>query len=320
MAGEWIKFESSTLEKPEVWAISQSLNIDPDAVIGKLLHVWIWFDQHTEEGNAPSVTKMLLDRKVGVIGFCDAVISAGWMIEIEDEANPAATIIQLPNFDRHNGKTAKKRASTAKRVANHKAKVTQQSEKGNAASVSGALPKEEKRREEKNNNKTLDQSAIDQCFESFWSAGMRKINKKKTQPLFEKIITKHAKPDGPTVFDLTAQLVADIHNRLSAGQLGFAEMHPTTYLNGERWNDEIPTPQQQSATEQPRSASERVRAAVSAKAANRDRAGSAGGGFGGQAVADDGGHVRPQVCESVRGNTAGHLGEVLEGDFRPANC
>ena len=138
MAGDWIKFEIGTSDKPEVWAIAQSLNIDPDAVVGKLLRVWSWFDQHTEAGNAPCVTKMLLDRLVGVTGFCDCVVGAGWMVD--DGIN-----IGLPNFDRHNGKTAKNRALTAKRVANHKRKTN---DGGNAEVTQDALPREEKRRED----------------------------------------------------------------------------------------------------------------------------------------------------------------------------
>lgn len=69
MAGDWIKFEICTPDKAEVWQIADTLSIDPDAVVGKLLRVWIWFDQQTENGNAPSVTKKLLDRSVGVLGF-----------------------------------------------------------------------------------------------------------------------------------------------------------------------------------------------------------------------------------------------------------
>lgn len=140
MAGDWLKVETSTPDKPEIWSIAEQLGIDPDAVVGKLFRVWAWFDQQTENGNAPTVTKMLLDRKVGVIGFCDAVIESGWMTETDS--------LTLPNFDRHNGQTAKNRALTAKRVAKHK--------KGNAdtvtPSVNNALPREEKRREEKNIN------------------------------------------------------------------------------------------------------------------------------------------------------------------------
>ena len=141
MAGDWIKFELATSDKPEVWIIADSTGIDPDAVVGKLLRVWGWFDQQTENGNAPTVTKMLLDRLVGVTGFCKAVIDAGWMLD--DGVN-----IFLPHFDRHNGKTAKNRAVTAKRVASFKNKASESNDEGNAAIVTDALPKEEKRREE----------------------------------------------------------------------------------------------------------------------------------------------------------------------------
>ncbi|QHF50051.1 DnaT-like ssDNA-binding domain-containing protein [Pseudomonas sp. S49] len=132
MAGDWIKFELTTLDKPEVCQIADLADIDPDAVVGKLMRVWGWFDQQTEKGNAPSVSKKLLDRLVGVTGFCEHMKSVGWMIE-ED------CVIGLPHFERHNGKTAKNRLLTAKRVANHKAGNA----KGNDAIVSGALPKED---------------------------------------------------------------------------------------------------------------------------------------------------------------------------------
>ncbi len=136
MAGDWIKFEIATPNKPEVWAIAGALEVDPDAVVGKLLRVWAWFDEHTENGNAPSVSKTLLDRQVGVTGFCDAMISAGWMTE-------NSGTITLPNFDRHNGKTAKNRALTAKRVSAHKARIT------NAPVTPKPLPREEKEKTNK---------------------------------------------------------------------------------------------------------------------------------------------------------------------------
>jgi len=146
MAGDWIKFEIATSDKPEVWAIAESLGIDADAVVGKLLRIWSWFDQQTQEGNAvgngasvtSSVTRALLNRRVSVSGFCEAMIEVGWMLD--DGQN-----LTLPKFDRHNGKTAKSRALTAKRVATHKAKSNAGSV---TSSVSGALPREEKRREE----------------------------------------------------------------------------------------------------------------------------------------------------------------------------
>ncbi|WP_177326862.1 DnaT-like ssDNA-binding domain-containing protein [Pseudomonas sp. ML96] len=136
MAGDWIKFELTTLDKPEVCQIAALADIDLDAAVGKLLRVWGWFDQQTESGNAPSVSKTLLDRLVGVTGFCEHMKSVGWMDECEG-------VISLPHFERHNGKTAKNRLLTAKRVANHKAANAKGNAKANGAGVSGALPRED---------------------------------------------------------------------------------------------------------------------------------------------------------------------------------
>jgi hypothetical protein len=142
MAGEWIKFEASTPEKQEVFSITVAMGWDdPDLTVGKLLKVWRWFDQQTVDGNAPRVTSALMDRIIGVTGFAEAMCDVGWLISNEDG-------LSLPNFDRHNGETAKKRALTAKRVAKHKGNAKGNGD-ANAAGVTGALPKEEKRREEK---------------------------------------------------------------------------------------------------------------------------------------------------------------------------
>ncbi|MFX8008235.1 hypothetical protein ABTK85_19545, partial [Acinetobacter baumannii] len=60
MAGNWIKFEVDTPEKPEVLALTVAMGWDdPDLTVGKLLRVWRWFDQHTLEGNAPGVSAAL---------------------------------------------------------------------------------------------------------------------------------------------------------------------------------------------------------------------------------------------------------------------
>ncbi|MCI2809370.1 hypothetical protein [Eoetvoesiella caeni] len=137
MAGNWLKLEASTPDKPEVLAITVAMGWDdPDLVVGKLFRAWRWFDEHTIEGNAPRVTVALLDRIIGVSGFASAMAEVGWLVIADDG-------LSLPNFDRHNGKTAKDRALTAKRVATHKANA-----KSNADNVTDALPREEKNRED----------------------------------------------------------------------------------------------------------------------------------------------------------------------------
>lgn len=82
----------------------------------------------------------------------------------------------------------------------------------------------------------LDQLSIDHEFDRFWHSGIRKVSKKKTAPLFEKYLKANPQM---SYEDLTDRLIADVKARIESGQLGFTEMHPTTYFNGERWTDEI---------------------------------------------------------------------------------
>ena len=142
MAGDWVKFEHTTPDKPEVWQIAELLGIDGDAVVGKLLRIWVWADQQTTDGNARSVTFALLNRISGVTGFAEAMTAVGWLVKDGAE-------VRFVNFDRHNGKTAKTRALGAKRAEAHRAgngSVTQTALQNADNSVTKALP--EKRREE----------------------------------------------------------------------------------------------------------------------------------------------------------------------------
>lgn len=139
MAGDWLKMEANTPDKPEVFEIAAQLGISTAEAFGRLFLVWRLFDQHTEDGNAVNVTSAYLDHIAGVTGFADAMRSVHWLEGGED----GDFGLSLPNFERHNGKTAKSRALTAKRVATHKQRS------GNAQVTQRALPREEKRREEK---------------------------------------------------------------------------------------------------------------------------------------------------------------------------
>jgi len=83
---------------------------------------------------------------------------------------------------------------------------------------------------------TLDPELVDHLFEKFWNAGMVKTGKKKAKPIYVKIL-KNLK--GESLADFTLRIVGDINDRINSNQLGFDSMHPSTYLNGERWNDQI---------------------------------------------------------------------------------
>jgi hypothetical protein len=158
MAGEWLKMECATPDKPEVFAITSKMGWDdPDLTVGKLFRVWRWFDQQTIDGNAVGVTASLLDRIAGATGFAQAMIDVAWLTVSEAG-------LTLPNFAKHNGATAKSRAQTAKRVANHRA-----SEGCNAATVTPALAREEKRREEKSKPKSKAETATATRLPADWN-------------------------------------------------------------------------------------------------------------------------------------------------------
>lgn len=103
MAGDWLKVEEAMPDKPEVFAIAARLDIDPDAVAGKLIRVWSWASRNCHgDGVTKTSSKRAIDRAASVTGFADAMIEVGWLAEAGDE-------LKFPNFDRHNSETAKER-------------------------------------------------------------------------------------------------------------------------------------------------------------------------------------------------------------------
>lgn len=100
----WIKIEYSTPDKPEVIAMAARLKIrDSDAIVGKLLRLWIWADQNSVDGHQLAITRDFIDRLTNCRGFASALQSVGWLIE-------SADLLTFPHFARHNGDSAKKRA------------------------------------------------------------------------------------------------------------------------------------------------------------------------------------------------------------------
>lgn len=144
MAGDWVKFEIDTFEKPEVIKMADDLGIPEEHVAGCLLKVWCWFDKQSRDGHVNSVTEKYIDRVTSVTGFAQAMQDVGWLI-LSDEG------LTLPNFDKHNGNSAKSRALTTER------KRKERSRKKRDTSVT----REEKRREEKEKREKKENSEPD---------------------------------------------------------------------------------------------------------------------------------------------------------------
>ena len=142
MAGDWIKFETVTPDKPEVYELAGLLNLDPDAVVGKLLRAWIWFDSHSKDGHAPVTVETLIDRQVGISGFVEGMVKVGWILRSGKQ-------IRITNFDRHNGQSAKERALNQRRKAKSRSRFGHA--EGHAPSGTEMRP--EKRRDKGGFNK-----------------------------------------------------------------------------------------------------------------------------------------------------------------------
>ncbi len=140
MAGEWIKVEAATADKPEVLRIARILNIDRDAAFGKLIRLWSWMDTNSVDGVVDGVVDADVDHLCHCIGFTAACVSVGWLSYDADAERMA-----LPNFDRHNGETAKQRASKNRRQAKWRAGVDGSVD---TSASTEATTREEKRREE----------------------------------------------------------------------------------------------------------------------------------------------------------------------------
>jgi hypothetical protein len=108
MSADWIKVCHNVFDKPEVVEIAEITELDYDAVVGKLVRLWCWFDRHAREGKA-RVTTTFLDRLLDCPGFLSAVVAVGWATLPEGH-------VVLKNFGRHNGPSAKARALTQRRV------------------------------------------------------------------------------------------------------------------------------------------------------------------------------------------------------------
>jgi len=122
-------------DDPRVGALVDATDSTEAAVIGGLYWLWATADQHSEDGVMPGLTLRGINRKTGIPGLGEALVDIGW---VEDHADG----IRIVKFEEHNGASAKKRAQTAKRVANHtanNASLTPKAEPTNAGGVSGAL-------------------------------------------------------------------------------------------------------------------------------------------------------------------------------------
>lgn len=121
MAGDWIKIQHVTPDKPEIMRIAEILNVSENEVLGGLVRFWAWCDFQSRDGHAIGVTRISLSRLTGVTGIYDAMVQVGWLIEDSHG-------VHVPHFDYHLSENAKGRGLAQKRKQKHRSNnVTQES-------------------------------------------------------------------------------------------------------------------------------------------------------------------------------------------------
>lgn len=117
MAGDWIKVRDDLVDDPAVAGIGTILGLDKYAVVGRLVKVWSWLDRQSRDGHA-AVARSYIDELVHTPGMGAAMEQVRWL-QVVNECH-----IFFPNFERHNGKSAKKRALATRRKQDERARKT----------------------------------------------------------------------------------------------------------------------------------------------------------------------------------------------------
>lgn len=105
----WIKVRGDLSDLTETDNLSDILGTDIPTTVGLLVLFWSYADVNTSDGTL-EVSTSAIDRRT-MKGFSDAMIQVGWLEREGDH-------LKLPNFNRHNGSSAKARVleAEAKRI------------------------------------------------------------------------------------------------------------------------------------------------------------------------------------------------------------
>jgi hypothetical protein len=118
----WIKMRTDLRDDARVGRTADLAGVTDAAAIGAYYIIWAFADTHTTSGKL-GLTLERVDRMVGIQGFAKAAShkDVGWL------AVDSAGLCSIPRFKSHNGATAKKRCTDAKRQEKHRGKESRPS-------------------------------------------------------------------------------------------------------------------------------------------------------------------------------------------------
>lgn len=127
MAGDWLKVETVTPDKPEMKHIARVCKVSMDTAFASWFRLWRWFDSVTADGRFAFLTPEDCDEEGKLPGLGRALSEVGW---VEFTADGGALV---RNWERHNGQSAKKRLMANRRKIALRGRAVERV--GNAGSV-----------------------------------------------------------------------------------------------------------------------------------------------------------------------------------------
>jgi hypothetical protein len=109
-------------DDPRVLKLCNELDIAEATAIGGLYRLWSLADSHSTDGILPGYSTAIIDKRTGIPGFSVALVKVDWL----DLGDNGAVI---PEFEIHNGSSAKRRAQAAVRKQRERAGLVSRSER-----------------------------------------------------------------------------------------------------------------------------------------------------------------------------------------------
>lgn len=230
MAGDWIKMRVDLQTHPKVFRMVSALRADRLRVIGGLHVAWSIFDTHSADGVLHGYTTDAMDAVIGWPGFTQAMVDVEWA-DIDEHGS-----LVMPRFDEHNGASAKRRANDSERKRESRKATSVRNP--SASDADKMRTREEKRREEKEQDQKPSSSCDDgELFALFWKLYPRKVGKANAEKAWSKL-----KVDADLFERMASALAAWAVSPDWTKDGGQFIPHPATWLNGKRWDDELPAP------------------------------------------------------------------------------
>lgn len=223
---------SALTTDPDVLSIALTTNLDEFAVVGRLLAFWAWADEHLDHSHARGVTFAFVDRLVRCDGFAKAMASVDWLEATE-------TGLNIPGYEDHLSKSAKRRGKAAKRQAGKRDRDAGDRDDSHAPTVTKKRPEKEKEKEKDITPHKPPKGGkfLQIGFDNFWKQYPRKAAKGSAAKAYNKAINliNSRFDDIVEAVEFLGDRVADFAESDLAGSK-FCP-HPATWLSKQRFDD-----------------------------------------------------------------------------------